>query len=200
MARGNNTTTNNRNNYFRAGRGGRGRWNNRNNSQGRGGRGWNNQRNNSRKNRKDDKFQESENVVIKYDKAKITDDEFKWKFLIYEDTSETTMTLQTYEGNSYEELLSAIIKFWCIIEEYEMLPTNQANPEQAPPLTRNVLDGMVGLVYPPLPVGRERDAEIRRREAHVSSTRIMVFRTAKNILKTTAAKTAYAETRREIYE
>ena len=61
-----------------------------------------------------------------------------------------------------------------------MPPTDLLHPEQAPHRTRNV-DGMVGLVYPPLAVRRGRDAEVRRLEAHVSSIRFTVFRTTKNI-------------------
>ena len=108
MARDNNTTKNNMNYNFRAGCGRRGRQNHRNNSRGRGGKGWNKPKNNG-KSQKDDKFQESENDMIKYNKTKIIDDEVKWKFLIYGETSETTMMMQTYEGYSDEELLSAII-------------------------------------------------------------------------------------------
>ena len=111
-------------------------------------------------------------MVIKYKKGKITDDELKFKFLVYGKRSKTTVMLQTYEGKSDEELLSVIMKYWDVVEEYEMLPAIENAPELTRRRLRDSFGGMIGGVYPPLPV----TAAARSREMRFVRAKSFLFR------------------------
>ena len=172
-----NSRNNSGRNDNRGGRGGRGRSGGRgNNSGGRGGKF------NKKKKRNQDQsngFLEDEKVVIKYKKPQIKEDDLKVKFYVYNEEHETTCVIQSFEGNSDEELLSAIIKYWDMVEEYNMLPTDEDEPEVAPARLRQSTTGLIGIAYAPLPrTAGARNVEIARRKAHEYTTRKVAFRAA----------------------
>ena len=95
--------------------------------------------------------------------------------MVYGETSKSTIILQTYKGNSDEELLSAVIKLWDVVEEYKMLLLDKDDPAKAPPRRQKNTTGMVGMVYPPIPEGGGHATDTRKKQEHIKSIRMAVF-------------------------
>ena len=185
---------------YRGDRGGRQRFGGRgNNSHGRGGKF--NKKFKKRNQDQSNGFLKDDKVVIKYKKPKIKEDDMEVKFYVYDKKHETTYTLQSFEGNSDEELSSAVIKYWDMVEEYNMLPTDENSPEIAPARLRQSTAGVIGVVYAPLPrTQRERIAELEKRKAHEHTKRKAAFRAAKNMLKMTESQNAFGNAMRDLKE
>ena len=89
--------------------------------------------------------------VMTYKNMKLSETKVKTKFTLYGEDDPTEVKHQAFLGTCDYELIKTIKELWKIIDENEMLPINQDQPELNPQRTRDPTTAIIGVYYPPLP-------------------------------------------------
>ena len=106
------------------------------------------------------------------------------------------MTIEhtAYIGTSKFELVKSVKELWKIIDENQLLPNNETNPERTPERTRDPNALVIGVYFPPLPAnGIALTAELRKRQRHKAQLRMTAFRISKANCKTQQSKETFSD-------